>query len=532
MTGRSPTVMASEKIGPPSTSWSNSIVSLLIYASFGALVLLVAVAGGLSTHPMLVGGVIGLLLMLPIIWNRPSFGAYLLMGGAAVFEAFPLGFRDSITDQAVFFQSFSSQGAPQAIIVSAAEILMVFTLVTVVLRRIAERRTPLELGPMFWAIGFYTVMVGFGFVYGVGTGGNWNSALWEARGQVYLFVVYLLVINTIHERRQVSRLFWIFLAGVALKGLIGTWRYLVTLEGDLDGIKEAARNANSILSHEESYLFALFFLFAFILFLFRGHRGQLWFVLITSTPVLLAFVANQRRVGSLALMLGTLVVVLLAYRLLKSRRNAILNTGIALVILVPIYMAITWNTTGLVAEPTRAVKSLIQPNERDASSNDYREIENLNLKYNIQIDPIKGRGYGKPIIFYVPLPDISALFYWWDIIPHNTILWVWMRLGVVGFSAFWFFIGRAIVGSIMVTKQSSDPYMQSVGVFTVAALFTWVLMGLVDMGLVDFRETTLMGLFIGLVSRIPQIEQSATEEHEENESSHIGLTKPRVAPHL
>ena len=510
MTGQSPVVIASQKTRRSlSTNRASLLVSSLGYASFGVLILIISVATGVNaTYPMLTGAAIGLALLLPIIWNRPSLGVYLLMGGAAVFEAFPLGFPDSITDEAVFFQPFSSQGAPESVIVSVAEILMVFTLATVILRRIAEGRKPLEPGPMFWAVGFYTVMVGYGLLYGVGTGGNWSAALWEARGQIYLFVVYLLVVNTIYERRQVNRLFWVFLAGVAVKGLLGTWRFLVTLEGDLDRVLVASRNANSLLSHEESYLFALFLLFGLALFLFRGHRGQLLFVLMASAPVLVAFAANQRRSGSLALMLGILLVVLLAYLLARSRRKAIVTVAITFIMVVPIYMAITWNVTSIVAEPTRAVKSLIQPGERDASSNTYREIEALNLKYNIQIDPIKGRGYGKPIIFYVPLPDISNLFYWWDMIPHNTLLWVWMRLGSVGFAAFWFFIGRAIVGSIMATKQSRDPYLQSVGVFTVAALITWVLMAMVDMGLVDFRETVLMGVLIGLTSRIPQMEQA------------------------
>jgi len=514
MTGRSPLVIASQKIRPsPASSTAVPLVRSIAYASFCLLILLIGVAVGLSTtYPMLTGAVIGFSLLMPIIWNRPALGVYLLMGGVAVFETFPLGFPDSITDEAVFFQPFSSQGAPQAAIFSGAEILMAFTLVTVVLRRIAEGRRPLELGPMFWAVGFYTLMVGFGFVYGIGTGGSWVAALWEVRGQIYVFTVYLLVVNTIHEPRQVTRLFWIFLAGVAFKGLLGTWRFLVTLGGDLDNVGALSRNANSILSHEESYLFALFFIFALTLLLFRSHRGQLWFVLMISAPVLLAFVANQRRVGSLALILGVMVVLILVYVLLKSRRKALLTSGLALIAILPIYMGITWNSNSLAAEPTRAVKSLIRPNERDATSNTYREVEALNLKYNIQIDPLIGRGYGKPIIFFIPLPYIGDIFYWWDFIPHNTLLWVWMRLGVVGFAAFWFLIGRAIVGSIIVTKRSRDPYLQSVAVFTVAALITWVLMGMSDMGLVDFRETVLIGVLIGLITRIPQMEQRMSQE--------------------
>ena len=113
-----------------------------------------------------------------------------------------------------------------------------------------------------------------------------------------------------------------------------------------------------------------------------------------------------------------------------------------ILLFTPVYLGATWNSNSAIAEPTSAIRSLIQPNARDADSNDFREIEAVNLKYNITINPILGRGYSKDIIFFIPMPFIGDLFVWWDIIPHNTILWVWMRLGFLGFLAFWFLVGR------------------------------------------------------------------------------------------
>jgi len=480
--------------------------TFLLYSAFGSIILLAGVSARLYTRePMIVPTIIGFILILPLIWNRPSLGVYILVGGAVVFETFPLHFPDSITDGTRFFQTFSARFGPSFLLVNAAEMVMVATLATVALRRMAVGDRPLSFGPMISAIGVYAAMVAFGLVYGLGRGGNLESALWEVRGQAYLGLTYLMVVNTINEKRQVNRLLWIFLIGIALKGVIGSWRFLVTMGADLGRMEEVSRNADSILSHEESYFFALLFAFALILFLFRSHRAQLWFISLAASPVLVAMIVNQRRAGFLVLILAVTVVVCLAYRFLEFRRRAILGLCLILALFLLIYIGANWNSTGLLAEPIRAVRSLVQPNERDSRSNSYREIEALNLKYNIQENPLLGSGYGHSITFYIPLPWIGGRFADWDIIPHNTILWVWMRLGVVGFSAFWFLVGRSILGSMMITKHLSDPYLKSIGVFTVAVLVTWVFVGMIEMGLTGFRELILIGFLIGLVSQTPQM---------------------------
>ena len=92
-----------------------------------------------------------------------------------------------------------------------------------------------------------------------------------------------------------------------------------------------------------------------------------------------------------------------------------------------------------------------------------------------------------------------------------------MRLGIGGFSAFWCLLGRSIVAAMMATKRVSDPFPRSACVFTVVTLVTWVLMGMVDTGIVDLRETVLIGSLIGLVSSLLAMESrdpnSATMAH-------------------
>ena len=192
---------------------SNGLRTVAIATLYTGLILSIVAIGvvtGLNAkEPMLWATLVASLILLPLLWARPIFGVYILVGGVAVFETFPLNFPDSVTDQVVFFQTINSAGGPGFLLVNGAEVLMSLSLVTVVLRRLADRKKPLEFGPLFGPIALYTVMVAFGFVNGMRRGGDFDIALWEMRGQIYLILVYLLVVNTVDTKQQVTRLFWV-----------------------------------------------------------------------------------------------------------------------------------------------------------------------------------------------------------------------------------------------------------------------------------------------------------------------------------
>lgn len=475
-------------------------ILLAVAATFIALCLGVAL-GVFSDNPALVLAAFVPVALAPLLWFRPVWAVYVLVVGAASIETFNLHFPDSLTDRMPFFRSFSSLGGPIPLPMTPAELLMGTALLILMLQRMANRERPLEGGPLFWAIGCYALTVLFGFIYGVGTGGNITAALWEMRAQMYLFPVYLLVFNLVRTENQIKLVFWLFLGAVAIKGILGSWRYLVTLGGDLSKVAVLSDH-NSLLAHEESLFFALFFVFILVIWLVRGDRSQLRFGLLLSPPVLLAFLANQRRAGTLAFLLGALVVTLLIYLLVQHRRRLIRSLAILGAAILPIYVVLLGGSNNLLAEPAVAIASMYQPDEKDEASNEYRVTENLNLQYNIMDSPILGRGYGKPIVWYIPLPDLSSIFGLWEFIPHNTLLWLWMRTGFLGFAIFWFMIGRFIVQASLVAKSQKDPYFLGIAIMSIATTLAWLAVGAVDQGLIDFRSTILLGTLMGLVSRI------------------------------
>ena len=93
-----------------------------------------------------------------------------------------------------------------------------------------------------------------------------------------------------------------------------------------------------------------------------------------------------------------------------------------------------------------AIKSVIAPgalSKEDESSDLYRRIENYDLVYTAHAKPLTGVGFGKPFYRPVPLPDISFdVFY--QYIPHNSILWIWLKTGYLGFVALLFVIAATL----------------------------------------------------------------------------------------
>ncbi|MBI4202808.1 MAG: hypothetical protein HY532_06845 [Chloroflexi bacterium] len=486
------------------------------------LALLLGMVLGLTASPALAVVLALPVLLVPVLWYRPSLAVYILVIGTVTFETFSLGFSDSLTDKIPFFRSLGGTGIPVPMPFLPVELLLLGTLAFVMLKRMAVRQRPLELGPFFWPIAFFMLAVGFGLVHGIGTGGNIERALWEARPQAYLLLAYLLVYNTVNNQRQLTLLLWFFLASVVVKGLVGTWRYLVTLGGDLSLIPVVSRS-NSLLSHEESFFFALFFIFIIAVFLLRGWRKQVWIPLLLSPPVLLAFAANERRAGTLVLVLGVLVAVLLVYALARHRRRLLVLLAIAAIIAIPPYVLAFASSNSLIGEPARAIASVFIPDPRDLSSNTYREIETQNVKFNIMMDPLWGRGYGKSIVMFLDLPDLSRVFEFWDLIPHNTVLWLWLRVGFFGFVIFWYMAGRFIVGSSLIAKEVRDPYMQAIAVLAVAGVTGWLALGLIDMGFADFRVTLFVGILIALASRLPSMASSGPES-----AATVQVQRPRV----
>jgi hypothetical protein len=170
-----------------------------------------------------------------------------------------------------------------------------------------------------------------------------------------------------------------------------------------------------------------------------------------------------------------------------------------------LYAAIFWNNPNSFGQPVRSFRTVFMSesvSERDRSSDDYRRIEKQNLWFGIKQNPIRGNGFGKPFAKPIKMIDLSNGWPFWDFIPHNNVLWLWHKGGVLTFMTFWFFLGTSISQGVATVRALRNPLLTAIVGSVFAYLVMTVMFAYVDLGLTSMRVMILLGIALGLLSAL------------------------------
>jgi O-antigen ligase len=144
---------------------------------------------------------------------------------------------------------------------------------------------------------------------------------------------------------------------------------------------------------------------------------------------------------------------------------------------------------------------------RDGSSDLYRAAEDYNLKYTFRQNPLIGLGFGMPFYTVAAMADISDFYPLWNVIPHNTMLWVPMRMGIPGMVTFWGLIGVAILEAFAVMRRYRDPVVRAVATVAVAAIIAELMVGYGDLQLESYRNLVFVGALLGVLAVLPRLRE-------------------------
>jgi hypothetical protein len=175
-----------------------------------------------------------------------------------------------------------------------------------------------------------------------------------------------------------------------------------------------------------------------------------------------------------------------------------------------VYVAVFWNDQGRLGLPAQQVKSIIinDPKLISAtkySSNLYRKFETYNLAYTIRNEPLLGLGFGKP--YETPI-NLYLRFYLSEYIAHNSLLWLFMRTGALGFGLFLFLINAYLFRSTSVFSKLTDPYLKAVCAVCILAVVNQVVVTYVEMHFIYYRNMTYLAVLMGLIPSIEAIHKS------------------------
>jgi hypothetical protein len=455
---------------------------------FGAIAGAAAVGG----HAVDVCALVAIFLAVAV-WLCPQSGPIFILMTGLLIEQFPLGLTNGATEVGVpITQSIPMFKGLGSFHLEPADLLPVVVFIVYMIRSSGDGtrwwpRTQLSL-----AVAGLIGIVVFAEINGLGNGGDMRESMFECRPFIYFGAAYLLTSVMIRTRSAVQATLWAIVVAEIIKSLQGVEVWVVT--------RGWAPEPQNVLGHEEAMFFSLFFFVVAALWLF-DLRGRLRTVATSALPlVFFTDLVNDRRAAWLILGFGLIVLVTIGYRALPDRRRGLQRVIVASLFVTALYLPAYWNhTDGTLGKPADAVRSNFSPSARDALSNEYREDEDANLEFNIKQDGVLGAGFGRLIDYALPMPGLvtasdAGILY----VPHNSVLYLLMRLGLVGSTVFWAMLGAAIIAGCRLGR-CPDRLFGAVGAIVVAMIVGWALEGGTDMGFTFPRITIVMGCLMGLL---------------------------------
>jgi hypothetical protein len=100
-----------------------------------------------------------------------------------------------------------------------------------------------------------------------------------------------------------------------------------------------------------------------------------------------------------------------------------------------------------------------------------------------------------------------------DYIPHNQILWVFVKMGALGFFAFWFYFNSVAGKANQLFHRINDPYLKAVMLMITLSVINQMVVSFFDLQLTYYRNMLYLGCLVGM---IPAIEYASENGDESN----------------
>jgi hypothetical protein len=486
-------------------------------ASFAVLTLVVGAIASATAPETLSLATLLLIVTCVTALAYPPAGVYLLvfftfMGDGTTASWWPFT-KNFSSKESIFYVN-------DQLTITPLEVVLAVTLAAWIMRAAATHTWRFRRGRLLIPILTFEVFVVMGFLKGAGAGGARNAAIIEVRGLLYLAVVYLLVTNVLTTRRQYHRVFACAMVAVGIQSLF-TIVYYRQLAPKLRGAIE------DLTEHPASVIMNVLFIYLLCLVLFRGSRWRVWAFSVFLPTIFAAYLLSQRRAAMVALFAG---LIILAVVLFFRRRPTFMKIVPAAIVLIVLFVAATWNTQGGIGLPATAVKSALFPDAlstTDAASAEYRDLEAYNLWFTIRASPITGQGFGQPFLVVRPMPDIS-FFEFWQYLPHNSVLWIWIKTGFFGFVSMLVLVGRTIqlgARSARRVRSADDAALVTAGL---AYMVMFMVFAYVDIAF-EIRPAVMIGLCAAFCADFERLPEDVSMETKTNSVSPAAVPRALAA---
>lgn len=432
---------------------------------------------------------------------RTEISFYFVMFLVMVFDQYEIPGFITLTHEIGFFYNlkelpylpFFDAGVFNLFEVHLYILLFSFFIRLVVLKDFSFKPVPVLI-PFLMFVGAFL----FSCMYGLRQGGDFLIALWEVRALFYFILLYLIVPQIIQSAHQIKGLIWFIIFGVSVKAFQAIWKFVVM------GLTTGGYP--TLTNHEDPVFMVTLFILLLGSIVYKSWNKQTAILLLLLIPCTFAFYVAQRRAAYASFMVSFSAFMVLLPGLVRWK---FLKVMFPMFVCMMVYGAAFWNSNSILARPVQTIKSgIIKPemeeNIDDYYSNLYRENENYNLAATVRNHPIIGIGFGNK--YDQPIPLVAIPYPLRDYIPHNEIFWLIVKMGSVGFFAFWFFFNSVAAKGVQIFSRLTDPYLKAVTLFIIIAIINQMVVSYFDLQLTYYRNMIYLGCLLGM---LPALENAA-----------------------
>jgi len=429
--------------------------------------------------------VVALPVVLGVTWSRPVYGFAFLLGVVLLTEEFEIptlagGIDPWLLQTRPIFRNI------EGLYANTVELWIVLVTAIWLAKGLLARRLRLAPVPCPTAWLGALLTIGAAFAFGMLSGGDFKPALWEVRALGYLLGLAWLVPQIVESRRDLVVILSVVSLALGAKALQGLYRYVVVLQMQLD-------LSETFMAHEDPVMFVPLFYLLIGLWHYRGEPWLRRILLATAPLMLVALVFTQRRVAYIGL---GICAICFALELSAPARRAMLRLALPFVLLAAGYVVLFAGSSSPLGQPIARFLQLFEP---DNTSNLYRLLELENLRYTIEAHPW-GIGFGHPYEIIRSLPKLE--FPLQDYIPHNEVMWVWVKTGTLGFIVVMYFFGRLVAEGAWTYRHVADPLLRVVAAVVPLAIVNQLVASSFEMQLTYTRNMMYLGTLIGLLAPI------------------------------
>ncbi len=457
-----------------------------------------------------------LLLVLALAFYRPAVAlgaaiALTIVGDAVAMPWWPVAKNLSASESILY--------TADPLTVKPVELLLLaVALVWLINRRLTPGAPPIVYGALWRPLLVFSVAMVVGMGWGLANGGDLRVAVFEITPLAYIPLIYLVATNLFTTIGHYQRLLAGIVAALSIEAIHGLFV--------LSSIRENIPADASPVEHTAVLHMNILLLLLVATVWFGSKHPAKWVVLfLVAIPTTVLFIDAQRRAGVVAMIIGGLLLTVVLFT--RNRRLFYLLVP-AILVVTAVYVAAFWNSEGAAGFPAQAIKTVLQPDastEKDASSDLYREIENFNLNVTVRSNPVLGIGFGRPFLQPIRLPDIS-FFEFAPYIPHNSVLWIWTKVGFIGFVSFLYSIAVGTAAGVRAAIRERDPDNAAMIAVMAAYLPMTLVLAFVE---ITFDASTTVLLGVALASTTAAATLSTDEDSIDPETDPSESRRPEMA---